>query len=452
MYIFVVTSFRICKILIIGVIIVVLIVFYILDTSSERRRLTSFIGLAFIYMFGFVFSAAPRRVNWRPVIFGLAFQFCFALLVLRWPLGNRVIACLSDKVSQFLNYTTNGAVFVFGPLGSDTYHIFAFTVLPVTVFFSFCASILYYYGIVQWLVIKLGWLFKVTIGTTLCESMNAAGSIFLGQTESPLLVKPYLPLMTNSELHSVMTAGFATVAGSVLAAYISFGARADLLITASVMNAPAALALSKLFYPELSKTKIDEAVVKGIKSTEVNALHAGCVGVSNAIPLVANIAANLIAFIALIAFLDDVFDWACQLVSIEEGICTLESVFGYIFMPLAWMMGIQWSDCFEVGQLLGLKIIVNEFVAYEKLSEFMSDGTLSERSESIATFAICGFGNISSIGIMMGGLGPLAPERKNDLARLVVRAMIAGSMATFSSACIAGTSIRKLNNYNTNKN
>ncbi|XP_037776033.1 solute carrier family 28 member 3-like [Penaeus monodon] len=414
------------------------LVFVVLDSWNDFERLQSLLGIATLIAFGFLFSAAPRKVRWRHVGWGMGLQFVLGLVILRWPLGQAVFQCAADKVTTFLAFTDEGSEFVFGELVSEM-EIFAFKVLSVILFFSFCIQILYYWGVMQWVVMKLGWVLQVTVGTTACESVNAAANIFLGQTEAPLLIKPYLPLMTKSELHAVMTGGFATIAGSVLAAYISFGVDPAHLISASVMNAPAALAFSKLFYPETKKSKTSVSDIKMQKGEESSWLHAAMVGVTNAIPLVANIAANLIAFYAFIALCSHVFDWTCRLAGAGEEVCTLENVFGVLFTPLAFVMGVNWSECDQIGKLIGLKIIVNEFMAYSELSELIKAGAISKRAETIATYALCGFSNISSIGINLGGFSAMAPERKADLASVVVRAMIAGSCATFLTACVAGT-------------
>lgn len=425
-----------------------MLIFVIADAWHEPHRLISLFGVCVLLVFGFVFSTAPRKVRWRQVAWGMGLQFVLGLMILRWPLGKAVFECAGDKVSGFLAFTDEGSGFVFGDLvkpypddpdPASHRAIFGFKVLSVILFFSFCIQILYYYGVMQWIVLKLGWLLQVTVGTTACESVNAAANIFLGQTEAPLLIKPYLPDMTKSELHAVMTGGFATIAGSVLAAYINFGVDASHLLSASVMSAPAALAFAKLFYPETKQTKTSFKDIRIVKGEETNWLHAAMVGVSNAIPLVANIAANLVAFYAFIAFCSSIFNWTCTLAGAEDGVCSLENLFGWIFMPLAWVMGVDWSECDLVGELIGLKTIVNEFVAYAKLSEMKKDGLLSRRAEIIATYALCGFSNISSIGINLGGFGAMAPTRRADMAKVVVRAMIAGSCACFLTACIAGT-------------
>lgn len=430
--------FRVLRLGVYVGLLLIVFLFLLVDAWHETHRLISLFGLFVLLFLGFIFSKAPRKVRWRHVAWGMGLQFLLGIIILRWPVGKAVFECAGDKVSAFLAFTDKGSGFVFGDLVTKQF-VFAFKVLSVILFFSFCIQILYYWGVMQWVVIKLGWVLQVTVGTTACESVNAAANIFLGQTEAPLLIKPYLSLMTESELHAVMTGGFATIAGSVLAAYISFGVDPAHLLSASVMSAPAALAFSKLFYPE---TKVSRTGVKDIKiekGEETNWLHAAMIGVTNAIPLVANIAANLIAFYAFIAFCNGVFDWTCTLAGAAEGTCSLESLFGWIFMPLAWVMGVDWAECEKVGELIGIKSIANEFLAYQRLSEMKKNGDLSKRAEIIATYALCGFSNLSSIGINLGGFSAMAPDRKADLAKVVVRAMIAGSAACFLTACVAGT-------------
>ncbi|XP_066975382.1 uncharacterized transporter HI_0519-like [Macrobrachium rosenbergii] len=413
-------------------------VFLYFDTKDDPQRLVSLFGVFVLLLFGFLFSTAPRKVRWRHVAWGMGLQFVLGLFILRWDVGKGVFKCAGDRVSRFLAFTDDGSGFVFGDLITKQF-VFAFKVLSVILFFSFCIQILYYWGAMQWVVIKLGWFLQVTVGTTACESVNAAANIFLGQTEAPLLIKPYIPLMTKSELHAVMTGGFATIAGSVLAAYISFGVDPTHLLSASVMSAPAALAFAKLFYPETKVSKTGVNDIRITKGEETNWLHAAMVGVTNAIPLVANIAANLIAFYAFISLCSSLMDWTCTLAGAEAGVCSLQNLFGWIFMPLAWVMGVDWSECDKVGQLVGIKTIVNEFVAYSELANMKKRNELSRRAEIIATYALCGFSNISAIGINLGGFGAMAPSRKADLASVVVRAMISGSCACFLTACIAGT-------------
>jgi len=301
----------------------------------------------------------------------------------------------------------------------------------------------------RWVVVKMGWLLQISVGTTACESMNAAGNIFLGQTEAPLMIKPYLPDMTKSELHAVMTGGFATIAGSVLAAYISFGISASHLLSASVMSAPAALAYSKLFYPETKKSKTTADNLAFPQSEDANVLDAAANGASQSVFLVGNIAGSLIAFLAFVAFLNGLLGWFGGLVGIPY--LSFEFLLGWIFYPLAFIMGVPCGEvdtpegpvdeCQLVGVLVGLKTIVNEFAAYDKLSGFKSQ--LSERSIAIATYALCGFSNPASIGVQIAALSYMAPTRRGHISQVAIRAFIAGSSACFLTACIAGTLIKE---------
>ena len=362
---------------------------------------------------------------------GLALQFCFGLLILRWQVGQAVFGCLGRKVKTFLDFTDAGSGFVFGFLvtqqpfntaslengtaakqvaetinaGGALNFVFMFKVLSIIYFFNFMVSILFYLGVMRWLVVKLGWLLQVTVGTTACESMNAAGNIFLGQTEAPLLIKPYLPDLTRSELHAVMTGGFATIAGSVLAAYISFGISAAHLLSASVMSAPAALAYAKLFYPETQLSRTKAGALAPAKSEDSNVLDAAANGASQSVFLVGNIAGSLIAFLAFVAFLNGVLGWCGGLVGLP--FLSFEWLLGWIFYPLAFIMGVPCGEpepgcqdqCRQVAILVGLKTIVNEFAAYDKLAQFR--GCLSHRSQAIATYALCGFSNPASIGVQV---------------------------------------------------
>lgn len=428
------------------VIIAALIVFLVIDTANERYRLVSFLGLIVFLLLGWIFSKHPSKVKWRHVTWGVALQFIFGLIVLRWDVGRQVIQCLGDKITVFLDYSNAGSGFVYGYLATDINMagialgtIFAFRILSVIFFFSFFVSILYYYGIMQWVVQKIGWLLQISIGTTAAESMNAAGNIFLGQTEAPLLIRPLLPKMTKSELHAVMTGGFATIAGGVLAAFISFGISASHLLSASVMSAPAALAYSKLFYPESEKSQTKAGDLKIPKGTEANALDAAAQGAANAVFLVLNIIANLIAFLAFIAFLNGIISWFGGLLGAPY--VTFEYIMGKIFIPVAWLMGVPAAECDLVANLVALKTIVNEFAAYSKLSEYIAQGIISKRAETIATYALCGFSNPGSIGTQIAALSTMAPDRQSDLAQVAFRAFVAGSAACFMTACIAGTLI-----------
>uniref|UniRef100_A0A8D0FU41 Solute carrier family 28 member 3 n=1 Tax=Strix occidentalis caurina TaxID=311401 RepID=A0A8D0FU41_STROC len=345
---------------------------------------------------------------------GIGMQFILGLLVLRTKVGFDVFNWLGIQIQTFLEYSDTGAKFVFGEKYMN--HFFAFKVLPIVVFFSTVMSVLYHVGFMQWLI---------------------------GKTESPLLIRPYLPYITKSELHAVMTAGFSTIAGSVLGAYISFGVSASHLLTASVMSAPASLAMSKLFWPETEKPTV--TLRSGL---QMNLLEAASQGASTSIPLVANIAVNLISFLALLAFLDSALSWVGNLFVLH----ILQNICAHVFMPFSFMMGVDWEDSFIVGGLLGYKTFFNEFVAYERLSKLIHNREkggsmyingvkqyMTVRSEVIATYALCGFANFGSLGLVIGGLTSIAPSKKKEIAGGAFRAMIAGTVACFMTACVAGT-------------
>ncbi|KAM4848506.1 solute carrier family 28 member 3 [Urocitellus parryii] len=426
-----------------------IIFWLIFDTAKlGQQQLVSFGGLLMYIILLFIFSKYPTRVYWRLVFWGIGLQFLLGLLILRTKPGFIAFNWLGTQVQIFLDYTDAGARFVFGEKYTD--HFFAFKVLPIVIFFSTVMSMLYYMGLMQWIIRKVGWIMLVTMGSSPVESLVAAGNIFVGQTESPLLVRPYLPYITKSELHAIMTAGFATIAGSVLGAYISFGVSSTHLLTASVMSAPASLAVAKLFWPETEKSKI---TLKNAMKMEIgdsrNLLEAATQGASSSIPLVANITVNLIAFLALLSFMNSGLSWFGNMFDYPQ--LSFELICSYIFMPFSFMMGVDWQDSFMVGRLIGYKTFFNEFVAYEHLSQLINlrkqagpkfvNGTqqyMSIRSETIATYALCGFANFGSLGIVIGGLTSLAPSRKRDIVAGSVRALISGTVACFMTACVAG--------------
>ncbi|NXJ01340.1 S28A3 protein, partial [Psophia crepitans] len=429
--------------------VITIICWLIFDTAKQgSRQLISFGGLVMYVFLMFIFSKHPTRVVWRPVFSGIGMQFILGLLILRTKVGFDVFNWLGIQVQTFLEYSDTGAKFVFGEKYTD--HFFAFKVLPIVVFFSTVMSMLYHVGFMQWLVGKVGWIMQIFMATTPVESLVAAGNIFVGQTESPLLVRPYLPHITKSELHAVMTAGFSTIAGSVLGAYISFGVSASHLLTASVMSAPASLATSKLFWPETEKPKVTlSSGLQMAKGESNNLLEAASQGASTSILLVANIAVNLISFLALLAFLDSALSWVGNLFDYPQ--LNFENICAYVFMPFSFMMGVDWEDSFIVGGLLGYKTFFNEFVAYERLSKLIHNREkggsmyingvkqyMTVRSEVIATYALCGFANFGSLGLVIGGLTSIAPSKKKEIAGGAFRAMIAGTVACFMTACVAG--------------
>ncbi|XP_033761639.1 solute carrier family 28 member 3-like [Pecten maximus] len=463
-----------------------IVIYIIMDISMETpRNLTSLTGVVFFVIALFVFSHDPSGVKWRPVFWGLALQFLFALLILRWHFGLQAFKWLGQRVYEFLSYTDKGSMFVFGEKYTD--HFFAFKALTVVVFFSTTVSVLYYLGVMQFIICNIARFMASTLGTSPTESLNAAANIFIGHSEAPLLIKPFLPDMTNSELHAVLTGGFATIAGTVMAAYILINVPANHLLSASVMSAPAALALSKLIYPETNRPQMDpDKVYQMDKGPERNVIEAASNGASQSITLIANIAVNMIAFIAMLEFVNATLDWFGARVGLEPPEyerLTFQFLCSYIFWPIAAMMGVDLGDCRKVAEMIGTKIFINELVAYTELSVYMDNnynltwyqqrtrnitsgvangsdvtrwyysgddivytdlnitlrkGIMSDRSIVISTYALCGFSNISSLGIMLGALGALAPSRKTDVSALVISAMVTGNAACFMTACIAG--------------
>lgn len=444
-------------------VIAAIFIFLIIDTANDRQRLISAGGIVAIITFGAVFSKSRKDIIWRHVTWGLTLQFIFGLLILRWSYGTAFFKCLGTKVDTFLGFTDAGSSFVFGYLVNQqpflpkllkngsveqqvaesinvahaTSSVVVFKALSTVYFFSFLVSMLFYLGALQWLVIKIGWLLQATIGTTACESLNAAANIFIGQATAPFLIKPYLADLTLSEIHAVMTGGFATIAGTVLAAYVSFGVSSAHLVSASVMSAPAALAFSKLFYPETekSKTKADNLVIEAPK--EANILDAATQGASSAGILVVNITAIVVAFIAFMAFLNSIVAFLGDLVGISG--LSFDVILGKLFIPLTFVMGVEWDDCEKISRLIGLKTILNEFIAYRELGVLIENGEISQRSTTIATYALCGFANPGSIGVQLATLSSMAPGRKADFAKVAFRAFISGTLACFLTACIAGS-------------
>lgn len=426
-------------------------VFIALDVAKRPQRLIPIAGyVIFVFFLWVVGSKYPEKVRWRPVFWGLGIQIVVAALILRVEAVFEFFNWLGLFTQNLLDYVTDGSIMVFGKLYYQ--HFVAFKVLPMVIYFSSFISVMYYLGAMQWLIYRIAWLMQFTLGTSGTESMCAAGNIFVGQTESPLLILPYLKDVTTSELFAIMTSGFGTIAGSVVGAYLEFGIKAVYIITACVMAAPCALALAKLMYPETKVSKFRK--LEGLAldpPDQKNIIQAAFVGASNAIPLVVNIAANLIAFIALLAALNGFLSWYGGLVGYPQ--LGFETICSYVFIPVTYMMGIEWEDCFKCAELLGTKIFLNEFIAYQELSrmidnkkngtyqKFDDDGTtnwINDRSEAIITYALCGFANIGAIGVQLGGLGALCPERQKEMAKIIVRAWIAGIFVSVLNACTAG--------------
>lgn len=398
------------------------------------ERLISLVGLITFVAIAYALSVNRQAIRWRTVLWGIGLQLLFALFILRTTPGLALFKFLGDRVNDFLNFADVGSAFVFGENFKE--HFFAFKILPTIIFFSACITLLYHYGILQRVVQGVAWVMMRTMKTSGAESLSSAANIFVGQLEAPMLIKPYIAVMTNSELHAVMTGGFATIAGGVLAAYISFGIPVEHLLSASVMSAPASLAVSKLLYPETEKSSTAGKIEINRESPYINAIDAITSGAIEGLKLALNVAAMLIAFLGLVALLNATLGWMGSWVGIPS--LSLELILSYLMAPIAWLMGVPWADVEAVGMLLGKKTILNEFIAYLDLKQLIENQAISPRSVVIATYALCGFSNLGSIAIQIGGISAIAPHRQGDLARLGVRAMVGGSIACFMTACIAG--------------
>jgi CNT family concentrative nucleoside transporter len=430
------------------------------------ERLVGILGIAAMLAIAWALSTDRRKVNWRLVGMGVVLQAVFAFLVLKTGVGRALFSGANAVFIRLLGFTRDGASFLFGnlvnanvPVGiptgappqisplqtletwANTGASFAFLVLPTIIFFSSLMSVLYYLGIMQRVVRGIAWVMQRTMGTSGAETLSVAGNIFVGQTEAPLLIKPFVGAMTYSELNTVMVGGFATIAGGVMAAYVGmltpyFPDIAGHLLTASVMNAPAALLISKILVPELGAPTTKGAVKLQVERPEANVIEAAAGGAAQGLQLALNVGAMLLAFIALIQLINYGVGSLGGLAGLEG--LSLERIFGWILAPLAWLMGVPWGDAGTVGSLIGVKTVVNEFVAYLQLAGTLETGTLSPRAAIVATYALLGFANFSSIAIQIGGIGGIAPTRRSDLSRLGLRAMIGGNLAAFMSASLAG--------------
>ena len=433
---------------------------------SLLERATGLVGLATILGLAWLMSYDRRRFPWRLVGAGLLLQTTFGVLVLKTTPGRWFFEGVGGVVNGLLSFSGQGARFIFGnlvdntvPVGTpggpegaldttagflaSTGSLFAFGVLPTIIFFSALMSVLYYLGVMQLVVKGLAWVMQRTLRTSGAETLSASGNIFLGQTEAPLLIKPFVEKLTSSELFTVMVGGFATVAGAVFAAYVLMlqGVLPDIaghLLAASVMNAPAGLLLSKIIRPETDTPLSRDALHVVVERTDANVVEAAASGASTGVQLALNVGGMLMAFIALISMLNFGLGWAGQLVGIES--LSLQSIFGLVLRPLAWTMGVPWHETAYVGGLIGLKTVLTEFVAYARFGGDLTAGvmTLSPRATIISAYALLGFANLPSIGIQIGGIGGLAPSRRGDLARFGLRAMVAGNLAAFMSATLAG--------------
>ncbi len=402
-------------------------------------RFTGLLGLVAILCCAWLCSRRRRSIRPGLILWGLGLQFAFAFLVLKTPFG-MLFEAASAGVNALLAYAEAGSQFVFGPLGAKSGPmgvVFAFQVLPIVIFIASFFSVLYYLGVMQAVIRGMAILMQRVMGASGAESTNVAASIFMGQTEAPLTIRPFLPRLTESELFTVMVSGMAHVSGAVMAAYVKIaGVDIKHLLTAVIMTAPATILLAKMWIPETERPETAGRVEVRVEKPGVNLIDAAARGAGEGLHLALNIAAMLIAFLALIAMLNGILGWVHGLPGFGWMPESLEKLFGLLFAPVAWLLGVSWRDATAIGNLLGTRLVLNEFVAFLQLGPIRNQ--LEPRSFVIATYALCGFANFSSIAIQVGGIGSLAPNRKSDLARLGVKAVAVGSMANFMSACIAG--------------
>lgn len=407
--------------------------------------LNSLLGIVVLLLIAFLFSTNKRSISLRTVLGALALQIAIGALVLYVPAGRDALNAMANGVSKVISYGNEGISFLFGGLVSDKMFevfggggfVFAFRVLPVIIFFSALISLLYYIGVMQWVIRILGGLLQKALGTSKAESMSAAANIFVGQTEAPLVVKPYISKMTESELFAIMAGGLASIAGSVMAGYAGMGVPLTYLIAASFMAAPAGLLFAKIMVPQTEKFR-DELEEVDLEKP-ANILDAAAAGASSGMQLALNVGAMLVAFVALIALINGILGGVGGWFGYET--LNLGQIFGWIFKPLAWIIGVPWEEAEIAGQMIGLKLAVNEFVGYLEFAKYLAPESavhLSEKTVAIITFALCGFANFSSIAILIGGIGAMAPNRRGDIARLGIKAVIAGSLANLMSATIAG--------------
>lgn len=396
----------------------------------------SLVGMLVLLSIAFAASTNRKAINLRTVAIAFAMQVVIGGFVLFFEAGKNVLASMSSAVSSVISFANDGIGFLFGPLASqDTLgFIFAIQVLPVIVFFSALVAVLYHIGIMDWIIKILGGGLQKLLKTSRTESLSATANIFVGQTEAPLIVKPFIATMTKSELFAVMVGGLATVAGSVMAGYVIIGVELKYLIAASFMAAPGGFLMAKMIVPETETPKDTLADLDTDEDKPVNVIDAAASGAANGMHLALNVGAMLLAFVALIALLNGLLGgiggW------FDYPTLTLQEILGYVFAPVAWLLGVPWDEAIIAGSFIGQKLVVNEFVAYLDFINYRD--TLSAHTQAIVTFALCGFANLSSIAILLGGLGGMAPSRRKDIARLGLRAVLAGSMANLMSAAIAG--------------
>ncbi len=408
-------------------------------------------GLAVLIGIATVFSNNKRAIDWQLVGTGVAIQILFAAFVLLTPYGSAIFGELSELFVKLIGFTQAGSVFIFGDLAKvdKLGFIFAFQVLPTIIFFAAFMGVLYHLNVMQWVVRGMAWAITKVMRVSGAETTSVCASIFIGQTEAPLTVRPYISKMTESELMTLMIGGMAHIAGGVMAAYVQMLGGADEaqqimfakhFLAASIMAAPATLIIAKILIPELGDPLTRGKIRMEVEKTASNVIDAAASGAADGVRLAINVGGMLLAFIALIAMINAPIAWFGTLIGIEG--LSLQVILGHVLAPVAWVIGVPWSEAVQVGSLIGQKIVLNEFVAYLDLSAQIANGQLSQQATLIATYALCGFANFSSIAIQIGGIGGLAPDRRADLARLGLRAVLGGSLATFMTATIAGVLIK----------
>jgi CNT family concentrative nucleoside transporter len=410
-------------------------------------KLVSLLGLAAFLAFAWLLSNNRRRFPWRTVLSGLGLQLAFALFIFNTRIGLAVFGGVQDAVKRLGDFSDEGAAMAFGPLakgevltqafGTGNAYVFAVSITATIILVSALSALLYHWGILQRIVQAMAWVMRRVMGTSGSESLAAASNIFLGQTEAALIVKPYIAKMTASEIMALMAAGMATIATGVMVVYPKLGLDAGHILTASVLSAPAALLVSKIMFPEVERSETAAGAPMRVEKTDANSLDSLCRGTSEGVMLAINVMGMLIAFVALVALANAVCGAAQGAFGVApESQITLQNVLGWVNAPFAWLMGVPWKDCTLVGQALGERIVLNEFIGFISLSK--NTATLDPRSLTIATYALCGFANFASIAIQIGGIGAMAPTRRGDLAKLGFRAMIAGLLACYITATVAG--------------
>lgn len=420
-------------------------------------RYIGIVGLVTLLLIAFLMSNNKRRISIRTLISGLALQWGIAILLIKWPAGNNAMQWFAGKVAAFLNLSRQGSSFLFGNLvnpemaGAFGFQ-FAFTILPTIIFFASLMSILYYMGVMQKIVELFGWVMSRVMKTSGSESLSCSANVFLGMVEAPLLVRPFLNHCTLSELNAIMVGGFGTIAGAVMAGYIQMGVPPQHIIIASCMAAPASLMIAKIIFPETEHSETAGDVKLPRLDVGRNVLDAASRGVTDGLQLALTVAAMLVAFITLIAVADKILSYGDRFIDgrLLHGMLqdsgeyagwfpgSLKTIFSAVFAPLVYLLGVPKADVYNVGHLLGMKIAVNEFVAYSKLAPMIKDGVISQKAGIMATYMLCGFANFASIGIQIGGIGALAPERRSDLAKVALRAMFGGAIVSCMTATIAG--------------